>query len=341
MVGGTGDVEGSEDGAALLDDDQFHPPETDQWWEHETVWFWFFHPERRVGCWSYHYVRPNVGVSGGGVFVWDDTAWSHLETPYYINYTNAPIPEPLDMRDVTFASGQRIRMLEPLRHYRLEFRDRETVAFDLDWVAVMDPWVRVTGHDMMVRERADDGPRTARHFDQFGRVTGWMQLHGERLAIDCLAMRDRSWWHRRAEPWKRHGGRGDYITAAASPDHAFFRAGPGGFLVLDGLRRPLVRGSKRRERDPEHGWVRKVVIDAVDSDGRELHAEGDSVSRMAIPISGVHGVCWQSLVRWTINGVEAWGDDQDAWPLHQWAAFRRGLMGQLDARAGTVGDVWS
>jgi hypothetical protein len=333
--------ESREGNDALVTGDDFHEPETDDWWEHETFWFWFFHPERRLGCWSYHYVRPNIGVAGGGVFVWDDTAWFHMETPYYINYTNSPLPVPLDLRDVTFSSGQRIRVIDPMRHYRLEFRDRDTISFDLDWIAIMPPWVRVSGHDMMVTDDAGAGERKPRHFDQFGHVTGTFVLHGEELEIDCLAMRDRSWWHRRAEPWKRNGGRSEYITGAATPDHGFFGAGPGGFVVLDGRRRALVRGTKRRARDPEHGFVRRVVIDAVDTEGRELHVEGDSVSRMAIPISGVHGVCWQSLMRWEINGVEGWGDDQDAWPIHQWSAFRRSQMGLADARAGTVGDVWS
>ena len=166
-------------------------------------------------------------------------------------------------------------------------------------------------------------------------------LHGDAIPIDCYAMRDHSWWHLRPEQWKDNGGRSTYITRMASPDTAFFGAGPGGFVLLDGVRRDMVEGTKRRERDPDHGFVRRIVVDAVDSDGRELSAEGESVSRMAIPISGVHGVCWQSLVRWSINGIDAWGDDQDAWPLHQWSAFRRGQMGLPDARAERVGDVWT
>jgi len=32
---------------------------------------------------------------------------------------------------------------------------------------------------------------------------------------------------------------------------------------------------------------------------------------------------WTSLVRWSIDGVDAWGEDQDAWPIHGWSAFRR------------------
>ena len=47
-------------------DDDFHPPPDDSWWFHETCWFWFFVPERRLGGWLYNYIRPNIGVSGGG-----------------------------------------------------------------------------------------------------------------------------------------------------------------------------------------------------------------------------------------------------------------------------------
>ena len=50
-----------------------------------------------------------------------------------------------------------------------------------------------------------------------------------------------------------------------------------------------------------------IVVEGKDSAGRTFEAVGESVSRMAIPISGVAGVCWQSLVRYEFNGVEAFG----------------------------------
>ena len=339
MTGRSGNETSRQGNEALLDDDNFHEPETDRWWEHETIWFWWFNPERRLGCWIYHYVRPNAGVSGGGVLLFDDTAWFHMETPYYLSYANTELPVPLDMRDVTFPGGSRIRMVEPLEHYRLTFEDRDTIRYDLDWRAIMPPWVEVSPPVDRSRAEPGEGERKPRHLDQFGHVTGLLVLHGEEIPIDCLAMRDRSWWHLRPEPWKTGGGRSNYITAAASPETAFFGCGPGGFLVLDGVRRPLVSGTKHRVRDPEHGWVRRLTIEAVDSDGRELHVEGESVSRMAMPIPGVHGVCWQSLMRYTINGIPAWGDDQDAWPIHAWSAFRRRERGLVDRRSPGLGDV--
>jgi hypothetical protein len=33
-----------------------------------------------------------------------------------------------------------------------------------------------------------------------------------------------------------------------------------------------------------------------------------------------------------INGVQAWGDDQDSWALGTWAAMRRKQQGLIDAR---------
>jgi hypothetical protein len=304
-------------------DDDFHAPNSDGWFEHETVWLWFCVPERNIGCWVYHYVRPNIGVDGGGVHLWDDTAWHHTETPYYLNYSNGRLAQERDMRDHTFASGFRWSTLEPLQKYRMQFHDRDIISFDLEWDAIMDPWIRPTGD-----------PPSVSHLDQFGHVTGELVLHGETMPVNCYAMRDRSWHHIRPEPWK-DGWTPDvtdygYITAAADAKTAFFGTS---FLVLDGHLSPVAEGQVRRERDPNHGFIRRIVVTGKDEDGRQYEAVGDAVSRMIIPIAGAHGVCVNSLVDYRINGIQAWGDDQDAWPIHTWSAMRRQQMGLVDVRA--------
>lgn len=327
------DHEGNDD---LLDDDDFHEPETGEWWEHETLWFWWFNAERRLGAWNYHYLRPNVGVTGGGMFIFDDTAWFHMEVPYYFNWSNMPLPAERSLRDFTFPEAERFQMVDPLRHYRITYADRDSIDLDLDWRAAGKPWVRVTAQPHT--RQGDQSPKP-RHLDQFGHVTGTLRLHGETIPIDCYAMRDRSWWHLRPELWKRGGGTSRYITCMVDPDTAFFGAGPGGFLLLDGVRQPLVEGTVRRERDAATGFMTRIVVTGRDSEGRELEAVGVSVSRMAMPISGVAGVCWQSLVRYELNGIEGYGDDQDAWPLSTWAAFRRTAKGLPDGRAGRFGPI--
>ncbi len=303
-------------------DDDYHPPKSGARWEHETIWLWFYVPERKLGAWVYHFVRPNIGVSGGGVHVFDDTAWFHMETPYYLNYSNALMPSEEDLKTWKFPTGFSFKTLEPLHKYHMSFRDRDVLSFELDWTAIMEPWVVLRGD-----------PPTARHLDQFGRVTGELTLHGETMRVDCLAMRDRSWDHKRPEPWKDGWGGGTYITGAASPELAFFGAGPGGFFLRDGVRSPLVDGRVERIRDPAHGFIRRIIVEGRDELGRQVLAEGEAVSRMGMPIAGVHGVCWTSLVRYTINGQPGWGDDQDAWPLHAWSAMRRReQMGLKDVR---------
>ena len=77
---------------ALLDpgDDDFHQP-TDERWFHETSWFWWFVPEHAIGGWFYNWVRPNIGTSGGGAWVWDASTPFHFEVPYYACYSNQPL----------------------------------------------------------------------------------------------------------------------------------------------------------------------------------------------------------------------------------------------------------
>ncbi|MEE2665523.1 MAG: hypothetical protein VX681_15510 [Myxococcota bacterium] len=300
------------------EDDDFHPCPDDDWWWHETCWYWFFVPERKLGGWLYNYVRPSIGVAGGGCWVWDERSYSILDAPYYANYSNLRLPDERDLRNFRFPSGTRVEMLEPLKRYRLRHEDRDWIQLDLEFDAIMAPWVSAETGSHPPRERR------AHHFDQVGRVTGELVLSGEALAVDCLAIRDRT-WARRPERWRTEPV--GYTNAAASADTAFLFAGwdalRRGYLVLDGVRADLAAGTRRLERDPEHGYMTRIFVEASDTQGRRLEAQGESLSRMAMKIPGVHGVVWTSLVRWTINGIEAWGEDQDAWPIQSWLMFRR------------------
>jgi len=143
-------------------------------------------------------------------------------------------------------------------------------------------------------------------------------------------MRDRT-WSLRPERWKINPV--GYASAAASAETSFLFSGDEnvlrrGYVVLDGRRTDLVTGSRRLERDKEHGYLTRIFVDGSDAEGRRLEAEGTSLSRMAMKIPGVHGVVWTSLVEWTINGIHAFGEDQDAWPIHAWTAFRRETLGR-------------
>jgi hypothetical protein len=288
------------------DDDFPHPVLDDHRFWHETFWFWFFNGERKFGGWLYNYIRPVIGVTGGGCFVWDDTTWNHMEVPYYASYAVQPMPR-VEGNAIEFPSGTIIEVKETMQRFHLGHVDRDWINVDLDWEGVMDPWLSISGD-----------PSRLRHIDQVGHVTGTVTLHGELIPIDCLAIRDRT-WSPRQERWKDGGGYG-YTNAAADNGRLAFLHGR--YLIIDGVGHELT--SKRTiERNKDHGYIERFVVEGRDTEGRTLEAVGESVSRMAMPIPGVHAVVWTSLVRWTLNGVEAWGEDQEPWPLNRWAEVRR------------------
>jgi hypothetical protein len=197
--------------------------------------------------------------------------------------------------------------------YHLTHRDRDWIDVDVVWDAIEKPSVLAHGD-----------PPLASHWEQFGHITGTLTLLGEALPVDCLALRDRT-WGLRGERWNDGGDR-PYSSAAVSSDLNFLATTGerfGGYLTIDGERRDITGGRRSAERHPDHGYVTRVEVHATDTAGRELHAVGNSVSRMAMPLPGLAAVVWTSTMEWTVNGEHCWGEDQDPWPLLRWSQLRR------------------
>jgi hypothetical protein len=299
-------------------DDSFHFDQMgDRWWMTETSWFSFCHPERKLGGWLYTMVRPNIGTVAGGAWIWDDTAYLPWEVPYSANYTALRFPREQDLTDIKLPTGVSIRALEPLTRYELGFSDEDRLQCRLSFQAVMEPRpLRKPGSSF----------GNLNHFDQFGRVTGEIVLHGETIPIDCLAMRDRSWGPRP----EHRPGKSAYVSGIASPNDAFLAVtkwnDPSdeiayGFLIRDGKVADLTSGRRIVERDSRQGWVSRITIEAVDELGRTLHATGERLS--GIIINRHSFIDSNGLIRWSINGQEGHGEDQDMWPVHEWSKSRR------------------
>ncbi|MFN0029615.1 MAG: hypothetical protein ACKV2O_20880 [Acidimicrobiales bacterium] len=321
----TGDAENRPFAPA---DDHFHfDVMSDRWWETETSWFSFHHPQRRLGGWFYTMVRPNIGTVAGGAWIWDHTAWYPWDVLYSANYSALQLSEGADLADVALPNGVRIKVLEPTMSYSLGYDDGERFGADLRFDGVMAP-------EPLTAVGSTFG--SAHHYDQLGRVHGTIRVHGEDIAIDCIGMRDRTWG-----PRPEHRPRqAAYVTGAADGDHGFLAvtntvAAPTspaggdpiayGFLRRDGRTVSLAGGERRVERDPLEGWMTAIVLDGVDADGRALRAVGRPESRIIINRHTFIDI--NSLVRWEIDGpggpFEAWGEDQDMWPMHTFAARQR------------------
>ena len=75
------------------------------------------------------------------------------------------------------------------------------------------------------------------------------------------------------------------------------------------------------ERDPATDTATRVLVEGTDELGREFHAEGECVSRF-VNFCNENLVGWNHLVRWDIDGVEAWGEQHENYSP---VAFRKYL----------------
>lgn len=299
------------------EDDSFHARTEDPWWT-ETVWFAWMVPERDLLGYFYPVFRPNVGVQFGGVLVVDGNAELPWELPVFAWDWHQQIPEGLDLRDARLANGMTLRCTEPGRSYELGFEHRD-LQLQLRYEGLFQPLIS-----------RSEPPFTTGHIDQPGHVTGSMVLHGEEIAVDCYAMRDRAWGPRPDGRQQKIG----YAYATASPESGLLAIsvdrGEGdrvinGYLMRDGRWSKLADGTRSVERDAE-GRPTEIRIAAVDADGREVRATGVVTSRQVFT-AYPSMFCWNSLVSWTLDGQHCWGEDQDVWHPRKWRAFRNSLPG--------------
>jgi hypothetical protein len=310
-------------------DDEMHAAGPPRDWT-ETTWWSFAVPERALAGWLYVQTRPNAGSSSGGAFVYGPTGFLTWELPYYGFLTHQPLPDPLDLRSATFSNGVSVRVVEPGMVYdlRYRFRDQDEFVAALHFEGISPPVPHLTGAPPFT---------DSSHYDQHGRVTGELLLHGERIPVDCISVRDRS-WGRRPELLGRRT-RFSYCFGASSPDDAFLafcrpathlddaEQLSSGYLIRDGKLRRLVSAERVNRRDRATGSVAGIELHGVDTDGRELHAGAETVSHMALS-AGSAGVTINSLLRWTIDGARTgWGEDQEVWSLPALREYREQVLG--------------
>lgn len=301
----------------------------DEWWFTETAWFSFHHSDRGLGGWFYTMIRPNIGTVAGGAWVWDQSAHLPWEALYSANYSALELPADLDLRNAALPTGVRLEVEEPTLVYRLGYDDPGRFTADLRFEGAMAP-------RPLVAEGSTFGK--AAHFDQIGHLTGTIDVGGEQLDIDCWSMRDRT-WGRRPENRPRQAA---YVTGAGDGGTGFLavtntRDGTDrvayGFVNRGGGEVALVDGSRSVVRNKEKGWVDEIRIDAVDAAGDPFVAVGRSVSRLFINRHSF--IDLNSLIEWRVEpggsdrsdrhagATTWWGEDQDMWPIHRWAAAKR------------------
>lgn len=298
-------------------DDALHPP-GDSHYETETFWYSFFVPERSIGGWVYASVRQNAGVTAGGMWMWDDSTAHPIDSPFYEYFAHLKLPVERGPELVSFPTGMRVEVREPLMVYDISYDDRARMKARLRFEALEPPVPLRTGEPPYPK---------AHHFDQTGRVTGTVTLDDEPIAVDCFAMRDRSWGPRTERGYRRVG-----YTWAAGPEASLLTytapVGDGAEHVYSGYLRQkdrlarIVNGVRHVERHPVEGWVEAITVDVETEDGDRISGQGRAVSRLLLAIS--NHICACTLLDWDLDGQRMAGEDQDVWPISEWRLLRAG-----------------
>ena len=313
MTDSTVAEEFTTDGGFTAEDDGLHPV-SDNFYETETFWFSFFVPERNIGAWVYVSVRANAGTTGGGLWLWDHTGSEPWNVPFFEGFSHLKPPK-FEDGVLTSPTGATITVVQPGMEYAVRYDDRERITADLHFVGLERP--------VPLRSGSPPYP-SASHYDQTGRVTGTVVLDGERIDVDCYAMRDRSWGPRTERGYRRVGytwlvdPQLSLLTYSAPTDvsddiHSGY--------VRRGEDIVAVRGGHRKAgRDPERGWIESLDLTAVDENGAEITVSGRARSRLILP--GSTNICINTLLEFDVDGRIVYGEDQDVWPIKE---FRKAV----------------
>lgn len=295
--------------AAVLSpaDDGFHLKATeDRSWT-ETAWFAAAVPERGLAVWTYPLFRHELGIMSCGIYVWEPGAEELWQLPYYRTWWHLPIPSDAELAALRLPNGLNYQCLEPLTAYRISYEDGSAISLDMTFRALHP------AHEVGIE------PGGHGHIDQLGRVTGELRLNGERIEIDCIEMRDRTWSPRRESRQRAFvsysygatsGGVGFHVSTRWRPDRGLHEMLTG-FLLREGSATSLADGTCEIDRD-ERGRPVSVLVHGEGADGSALDARGEVVSRIAIP--STPWFVWACVVRWTLaDGTVAYGEHQDTW----------------------------
>jgi hypothetical protein len=196
-----------------------HPPETDlllprpsatETWDPHTIhthYFGFCVPEAEIGVFVYLRSQPVFGLCTGGVCIFRGVhnllplGIEHLDwivTMPYPEFVESPGAGGVPTASITTVNGLRIEFLEPGRVVRLSYADADgATSFDVTQTAVTPLLVR--GHVMPGEDRDTDPAQRPGGSEQFLHCVGELVVNGERHAVDCYPIRDRSWRQVRSE----------------------------------------------------------------------------------------------------------------------------------------------
>ena len=293
--------------------DRFHPVTSDDPAWIETIWFPFFVPEAALTTYARVVFQPNGKCYAGSVAIWSGANALRFEAPFEGRFDTLDALG--DLRDLALPGGLALRCEASAERYRVHY-EHPDCQIDVVFEATTPPEY----------PPADDSPGMfAGHLDQHGRVTGSLRVGGDRYAVDCGSVRDRSWGPRVVKSDLRLGnahatGDADAFFAYLQQDADGTECVTGGTLHREGRATRLVRGTRTTRWDGN--WPAQVEIEAEDAEGRLLRASGNCLNRRAV-IANPELYAVLNLVEWRSDGALLYGENHDVWSRSAWLAAGR------------------
>ena len=291
----------------------------------ETYYFGFHVAEHALHGTIYIWFHPNLGVVTAGTLISCGVKPCSLAADYFNMQAYLRIDEHVDRTtgSMCFPGGLRLTPMSPMSEWHLSLQDPTSdTSFDLRFSAAMPPAVR-----------ADQ-----KHFDQNMHVVGELSLRGQPYAVDCHAIRDRSWQNARPEDpmpvppydwicvtraaefamnlslFDDMALLGDVPTALSKPTNLLQDA----WVYRDKALFRIIDVKKTTERSVETLRPLNHRIQATDEAGQVYELSGQTIA--SCNWNGWPNMLWQQcLTQWTCNGMPGVGEVQEV----QWHDFIR------------------
>jgi len=193
-------------------------------------------------------------------------------------YGPADLDHEGDCRDEDPSRGMRagdlvVTMLDPLSRWRLQIEGER--GMDVVFEA------HTPAFDYGAHGAKLAGTMTGAHFEQSGRVTGWTHFGSERVEVDALGQRDKSWGVR---DWARLEG-WEWLAGQLGPEWSFnlmqtIEGGErldNGFVFRDGDNHPIERARIDYEWGEQEHLVRRASIELVEQGGRSHRLQAEAL----------------------------------------------------------------
>lgn len=298
-------------------DVEFHNQQsTERLWT-ETTYMAFTSPEHGLHGTLYVMARPNLGVAMSSVVI----ARGKRDRMHLVDFCDPQIhlEAPESYSDFTLQNGLTVKA-NSLTDWHFNYEHAlGRCRFDLQLDGLHHPYDAKDPQEnpsVASKDAANPDPRIGDawsngHFDLKGRITGTVEIRGEKYEIDCYEGMDRSWGPRNETPDRATC----YISANFGEDlavwltmtvdvsadgHVTYEKVNSGFIVEHGRVTPIVAAEV--EATSENLLTQKDKIGITDVNGRIINFEGTAIGTRPLGSLNPSIAAFQSLMRYE------WGD---------------------------------